>query len=133
MRSILELSAMTIYFISISIMFAHNIIIRNYYLISPPHKTLNILPIDYVLLPTAIIYFRNRIGAFMHCRAILNSASQLNVITSRLACQLNLNHRRSQTSISGIGESSMMCRYSCAITGCKLSCGIHSGCDSQHY
>jgi len=44
----------------------------------------------------------------MPCRAILDSASQLNFITSRLASQLNLNHRRSQTSISGIGESSMI-------------------------
>jgi len=61
-----------------------------------------------VLLPTAIIYVRNRIGAFMPCRAILDSASQLNFITSRLASQLNWNHRRSQTSISGIGESSMI-------------------------
>jgi len=48
------------------------------------------------------------IGTFMPCRAILDSASQLNFITSRLASQLNLNHRRSQTSISGIGESSMI-------------------------
>jgi len=44
----------------------------------------------------------------MPCRAILDSASQLNFITFRLASQLNLNYRRSQTSISGIGESSMI-------------------------
>jgi len=44
----------------------------------------------------------------MPCRAILDSAPQLNFITSRLASQLNLNHRRLQTSISGIGESSMI-------------------------
>jgi len=53
----------------------------DHHLLSPPPKTLNILPIDYVLLPTAIIYVRNRIGAFMPCRAILDSASQLNFIT----------------------------------------------------
>jgi len=57
----------------------------DHHLLSPPPKTLNILPIDYVLLPTAIIYARKRIGAFMPCRAILDSASQLNFITSRLA------------------------------------------------
>jgi len=44
----------------------------------------------------------------MPCRAILDSGSQLNFIISRLASQLNLNHRRSQTSISGIGGSSMI-------------------------
>jgi len=33
----------------------------DHHLPSPPPKTLNILPIDYVLLPTAIIYVRNRI------------------------------------------------------------------------
>jgi len=35
----------------------------NHHLLSPPPKTLNILPIDYVLLQAAIIYVRNRIGA----------------------------------------------------------------------
>jgi len=44
----------------------------------------------------------------MPCRAILDSASQVSFITSRLVNQLNLNHRRSQTSISGIGQSSMI-------------------------
>jgi len=80
----------------------------DHHLPSPPPKASNILPIDYVLLPTAIIYVRNRIGAFMPCRAILDSASQVSFITSRLVNQLNLNHRRSQTSISGIGQSSMI-------------------------
>jgi len=35
----------------------------DHHLLSPPPKTSNILLIDYVLLPTAIIYVRNRIGA----------------------------------------------------------------------
>jgi len=51
----------------------------------------------------------------MPCRAILDSASQLNFITSRLASELNLNYRRSQTSISGIGESSMISDKTIAI------------------
>jgi len=44
----------------------------------------------------------------MPFKAVLDSASQLNFITSRLASQLNLNHRRPQASISGIAESSMI-------------------------
>ncbi|KAH8393177.1 hypothetical protein KR200_009135 [Drosophila serrata] len=74
----------------------------------PPPKPTNFLPIDYVLLPTAIIYLRNKAGEFMPCRAILDSASQLNFITSRLANQLNLNYRKSNTLGSGIGESSLI-------------------------
>ncbi|XP_053968751.1 uncharacterized protein LOC128870181 [Anastrepha ludens] len=46
-----------------------------------------------VLLATAIILVKNRAGTLIPCRAILDSASQLNFITSR--------------SVSGIGESSL--------------------------
>ncbi|KAH8374019.1 hypothetical protein KR200_001879, partial [Drosophila serrata] len=74
---------------------------------NPPPSPTDILPVDYVLLPTAIIYLRNKAGEFMPCRAILDSASQLNFITSRLANQLNLNYRKSNTLVSGIGESSL--------------------------
>ncbi|KAH8361200.1 hypothetical protein KR200_006411, partial [Drosophila serrata] len=74
---------------------------------NPPTSPTDMLPVYYVLLPTAIIYVRNKAGEFMPCRAILDSASQINFITSRLAKQLNLNNRKSHTLVSGIGESSI--------------------------
>ncbi|KAH8368774.1 hypothetical protein KR200_000657, partial [Drosophila serrata] len=75
---------------------------------SPPPKASVDHQSDYVLLATAIIYVRNRSGIMVPCRALLDSASQINFITSRLAHQLQLSTRRSNTCISGIGESSLM-------------------------
>ncbi|KAM8702168.1 hypothetical protein ACLKA7_000726 [Drosophila subpalustris] len=73
---------------------------------SPP-EALKSKPAEYVLLPTAIIYAKSRSGTFLPCRALLDSASQLNFITARLAKQLQLKTHRSRISISGIGESSL--------------------------
>ncbi|KAH8347657.1 hypothetical protein KR059_002473, partial [Drosophila kikkawai] len=62
---------------------------------------------EYVLLATAIVYVKNRSGVFVPCRALLDSASQINFVTSRFANQLQLKIHRSVISISGIGESSL--------------------------
>ncbi|KAH8373686.1 hypothetical protein KR200_000575, partial [Drosophila serrata] len=70
---------------------------------NPPPSPTDIMPVD----PTAIIYVRNKAGESMPCRAILDSASQISFITSRLANQLNLNCRKSHTLVAGIGESSL--------------------------
>ncbi|XP_041451799.1 uncharacterized protein LOC121405243 [Drosophila obscura] len=56
---------------------------------------------------TAIVLVRNRAGTLVPCRTILDSASQLNFITSRPAGHLQLNHRHSPISISEIGKSSL--------------------------
>ncbi|XP_041451798.1 uncharacterized protein LOC121405242 [Drosophila obscura] len=75
---------------------------------SLPHPlTIAGIPNNYVLLATAIVLVRNRAGTLVPCRTILDSASQLNFITSRPAGHLQLNHRHSPISISGIGKSSL--------------------------
>ncbi|XP_075157744.1 uncharacterized protein LOC142231011 [Haematobia irritans] len=61
-----------------------------------------------VLLATAIILVKNKFGTFVPCRAILDSASQLNFITSRFAAQAQLKLNPSQFSISGIGEGNLV-------------------------
>jgi len=63
---------------------------------------------EYVLLGTAIILVRNQCGTLIPCRAILDSASQLNFITSSLANQLQLRKKKSATIISGIGASGLV-------------------------
>lgn len=73
----------------------------------PPHQASNDMPDDYVLLATAIVLMQNRFGEHIQCRAILDSASQLNFITTRFANQLQLKTRRSHVAISGIGESTL--------------------------
>ncbi|XP_037932179.1 uncharacterized protein LOC119666974 [Teleopsis dalmanni] len=60
-----------------------------------------------VLLATAIILIKNSSGTFVPCRAILDSASQLNFITSRLVNLLQLNTKTTYTTISGIGDSTL--------------------------
>ncbi|XP_017471613.1 PREDICTED: uncharacterized protein LOC108362964 [Rhagoletis zephyria] len=61
--------------------------------------------IDFVLLATAVIYIKNRAGSLIPCRALLDSASQLNFITNRLVNQLQLRKFKSSLSISGIGQN----------------------------
>ncbi|XP_017474307.1 PREDICTED: uncharacterized protein LOC108364935 [Rhagoletis zephyria] len=60
---------------------------------------------DFVLLATAIIYLKNRSGSLIPCRALLDSASQLNFVTNRLVSQLQLKKVNSSQFISGIGQN----------------------------
>ncbi|XP_059221526.1 uncharacterized protein LOC131996094 [Stomoxys calcitrans] len=60
-----------------------------------------------VLLATAIILAKNRFGEFIPCRAILDSASQLNLIANRLVKRLSLDCHRVSATISGIGDGSV--------------------------
>lgn len=61
-----------------------------------------------VLLATAIVLIKNKFGVFVPCRAILDSASQLNFITSRFASQIQLKVKQSHISISGIGDGNFI-------------------------
>jgi len=47
-------------------------------------------PSENVLLLSAIIYARSHVGVYIPSRALLNSGSQLNFITTRLANQLQI-------------------------------------------
>lgn len=58
-----------------------------------------------VLLPTAIIKIQNRSGNYVDCRALLDSGSQINLITSTFAKRLGLPLKRCEiNSISGIDQ-----------------------------
>ncbi|XP_067646182.1 uncharacterized protein [Eurosta solidaginis] len=63
---------------------------------------------NFVLLATAIILIKNRTGCYVPCRVLLDSASQVNFITSRLAKHLEIEAKKINTSISGIGESNFI-------------------------
>ncbi|KAH8417437.1 hypothetical protein KR222_007157, partial [Zaprionus bogoriensis] len=60
---------------------------------------------DAMFLPTAIVNLKNRSGAWIPCRALLDSGSQLHIVTSRLAHQLQLPRQRSTAAVAGIGDS----------------------------
>lgn len=60
---------------------------------------------DLVLLATATVLVQNRSGLFVPCRALLDSGSQLHLVTSRFANQLQLKRSRSSGSVTGIGDS----------------------------
>ncbi|XP_059217672.1 uncharacterized protein LOC131994802 [Stomoxys calcitrans] len=61
-----------------------------------------------VLLATAIVLAKNKFGNFVPCRAILDSASQLNMIANRFAKTLGLNCNRVSATVYGIGDGSML-------------------------
>lgn len=58
----------------------------------------------YVFLSTVIVKLIKRDGSEIECRAILDSGSQLNLITRRLAQKLALNEITDKLCIKGIGE-----------------------------
>ncbi|XP_046811084.1 uncharacterized protein LOC124420834 [Lucilia cuprina] len=65
-----------------------------------------------VLLATAVVLVKNRSGSLVPCRAILDSASQLNFVTNRLANQLHLQTSKSLVTISGIGDGTFVAEKS---------------------
>jgi len=56
-------------------------------------------------IATATVLVQNRSGLFVPCRALLDSGSQLHLVTSRLANQLQLKRSRSSGSVTVIGDS----------------------------
>lgn len=58
-----------------------------------------------VLLATAVIMIKNKSGHFIPCRALLDSGSQIHLITARFAKLLQLRRSKCSVSISGIGAS----------------------------
>lgn len=62
-------------------------------------------PIDNVILGTCVVNIRSSRGSFITCRALLDSGSQLNFMTERLASQLNLRLSKRNCCVGGIGEA----------------------------
>ncbi|XP_070067158.1 uncharacterized protein [Drosophila virilis] len=60
---------------------------------------------DVVLLATAVINVRNHASSLVSCRALLDSESQLHIITSCLAHQIQLRKFKSTAVVSGIGDA----------------------------
>lgn len=60
-----------------------------------------------VFLATAIILVKNQFGVLVPCRAILDSASQLNLITSRFVNSLHLKCNKVSATICGIGNGNL--------------------------
>jgi len=61
---------------------------------------------SYGLLGTAIIYLENRKGQQIEFRALLDSCSQINIITERAARKLGINQAAGSIDVSGVGLSS---------------------------
>src|SRR5215469_10430411 len=58
----------------------------------------------HVLLATAVIEVQSRSGKYIKCRALLDSASQLNFITDSCVKRLNLTKQQNNTFIQGINS-----------------------------
>lgn len=61
-----------------------------------------------IFLATAIILVKNLYGAFVPCRAILDSASQLNLITNRFVKNLHLKCNKVSATVCGIGHGNLV-------------------------
>lgn len=62
---------------------------------------------SHVLLGTAVVNIENHLGQLVKTRAVLDSGSQINLISNRLATKLNIPRQKGTTPVSGIGSSSV--------------------------
>ncbi|XP_036339775.1 uncharacterized protein LOC118749110 [Rhagoletis pomonella] len=62
------------------------------------------------------VLVKNKAGLFIPCRAILDSASQLNFATKRLSNQLQVNKSKFPIAVSGIGDSGITVDYTIDVT-----------------
>jgi hypothetical protein len=61
-------------------------------------------PYSQILLPTVIIYFRDKYGQLAKCRALLDSASQGHFVTECLVQLLHLRKFTPHIPVQGINE-----------------------------
>ena len=61
-----------------------------------------------VLLATALVLIKNQCGTYLSCRAILDSDSQLNLVTSQFINRLGLKCNRAFSTVSGIGDGNLI-------------------------
>jgi len=62
---------------------------------------------DVVLLATAIVLVKNRAGSLVPFRVLLDSGSQLHLITSRFAQELQLRNYRSAATVTGLSDTTV--------------------------
>ena len=60
-----------------------------------------------ILFATAIVLMKNQCGSYVPCHAILDSDSQLNLITSNLVENQQLKCSKASSTICGIGDGSI--------------------------
>ena len=61
-----------------------------------------------VLLATAMVLVNDQCGTYVPCRAILDSGSQLNLVTSQFINRLGLKCNRAFSTVSGIGDGNLV-------------------------
>lgn len=71
---------------------------------------------NYVFLATAMTIACNKWGHTLPCRVLLDSASQLNFITERLANQLHLHREPSKIDLTGVGGIETSTRHMTFLT-----------------
>jgi len=67
--------------------------------------------VEPVLLATAVVLIKNRAGKYVPCRTLLGSGSQVHLITTRFANQLQLRKTKSLTAITGISWHHLKVSY----------------------
>jgi len=64
------------------------------------------------LIPTAIVPIQDKCGMFHPARALLDSGSEINFIIETLANKLQLQRKRQQFEVSGIGDVTAKLQFS---------------------
>ena len=67
------------------------------------------------LLATAVVYFKDRWGQLVKCRALLDSASQGHFVTGHLIQQLQLKKVKTQIPVQGINETTRVIQFATSL------------------
>ena len=65
---------------------------------------------DHVILATAIVKVKNNCGEYCFARALLDSGSQLNLMTEDFANKINIDRERCNLELSGVGKTNIKVR-----------------------
>ena len=88
---------------------------------------------EHIILGTAIVQIKDYKGRLHECRALLDSCSQVNIMTRELCEKLNLPIEKSETVVSGIFKSEQEPHYRTQITFNSRYTGFSQKNHVSHY
>lgn len=83
---------------------------------TPAPSSLNAMVGSQVMLATAVIEVINASGTRVPCRALLDSGSQINIISERMVNELGLKRTRISVPVSGVGGAETVAKHKTSIT-----------------
>ena len=114
----------------------HQLIVSQLYMnrTMPPQKLVHKgKPQTQTLLATAVVELRNKLGQYVPCRVLLDSASQCHFITEKCVQRLRLSKTQTRSSIQGINHSSAAATHCVSVHMRSRHTDWHDSLNLQYY